>query len=108
MDSASALSDSDDTAFQLACASPGPTVRKRQRSVGDMFRRMDQKKQRYVSPKGKEQVIKDAEFLEDIKAMMKSCIEESNEKLWQKMENKISSYENRQGLVFAYLSMNSL
>ena len=91
----SALSDSDDTAFLPASASPGPTARKRQRSVGDMIRRLDQKKQRYVSPKGKGQVSKDTEFLEEIKVMMKSCVEEGNERLWQKVENKISSYENR-------------
>ena len=93
MELESAYSDSDDTAFLPASASPGPSVRKRQRSVGDMIRRLDQKKQRMVSPKGKG--LKDTEFLEEIKAMMRSCVEEGNNKLWQKVESKISAYEDR-------------
>ena len=60
MELESAYSDSDDTAFLPASASPGPSVRKRQRSVGDMIRRLDQKKQRMVSPKGKG--LKDTDF----------------------------------------------
>ena len=93
----SAQSDSDDTAFLPASASPGPaaTVRKRQRSVGDMIRRLDEKKQRIVSPKTKGQGGKEVDFLEEIKAMMKSCVEESNDRLWKKVESKISSYEDR-------------
>ena len=96
----SAPSDSDDSAFLPATASPGPggsTVRKRLRqgSVGDMIRSLEQKKQRITSPKGKDQVSKETEFLEEIKVTMKACVEESNERLWQKVENKISSYENR-------------
>ena len=97
----SAPSDSDDSAFLPATASPGPggsSVRKRLRqghTVGDMIRNLEQKKQRLVSPKGKEQVSKEMEFLEEIKVTMKACVEESNERLWQKVESKISSYENR-------------
>ena len=101
----SAQSDSDDTAFLPATAGPGPAVRKRQRSVGDMIRRLDQKKQRFVSPKGKEQVSKDTDLLEEFKVMMKVCVEEGNERLWQKVENKISSYENRMDRLEAEIFM---
>ena len=58
----SAQSDSDDTAFLPATASPGPVVRKRQRSVGDMIRRLDENKQRIVSPKTKGQGGKEVDF----------------------------------------------
>lgn len=58
----SAQSDSDDTAFLPADDAPGPAARKRQRSVGDMFRLLEQKKQRFVSPKSKGQEGKQADF----------------------------------------------
>ena len=70
-----------------------------------MFRRLDQKKQRFVSPKGKEQVSKDTDLLEEFKVMMKVCVEESNERLWQKVESKISSYENRMDRLEAEIFM---
>ena len=89
----SAPSDSDDTAFLPATASPGPVPRKRQRSVGEMMRRLENKKKRIVSPKEKGKVSTHPEFMEELSKMIKSCIEESNTTLWQKVENKISSYE---------------
>ena len=91
----STYSDSDDSAFQPATASPGPAARKRRGSVGDMVRRLDQKKQRITSPENKAKVSNQGALLEEIKAMMIACVEEGNDKLWKKVESKISSYEER-------------
>ena len=91
----STYSDSDDSAFQPATASPGPAARKRRGSVGDMVRRLDQKKLRITSPENKAKVSNQGALLEEIKAMMIACVEEGNDKLWKKVESKISSYEER-------------
>lgn len=48
---------------------------------------------------------KDTDLLEEFKMMMKVCVEESNERLWQKVENKISSYENRMDRLEAEIFM---
>lgn len=98
-------SDSDDTAFVPASASPAPVARKRRGSVGDMIRRLDQKKQRITSPKHQEKVSTEADFLEEIRTMMVVCVQEGNDKLWKKVESKITSYEERmdrlEGEIFA-------
>ena len=91
----SALSDSDDTAFQPASASPGPAQRKRQRSMEEMMRQLETKKKRIVSPKNKSQVSGNTEFMAELQIMMKSCIEEATTSLWQKVDSKISSYETK-------------
>ena len=93
----STYSDSDDSAFQPATASPGPAARKRRGSVGDMVRRLDQKKLRITSPENKAKVSNQGALLEEIKAMMIACVEEGNDKLWKKVESKISSYATGHG-----------
>ena len=56
------------------------------------MRELEAKKKRVISPKDKRQVSKNLDF-EDLMSMMKACIEEANADLWQKVDNKISSYE---------------
>ena len=58
-----------------------------------MMRQLETKKKRFVSPKEKGKVSTHPEFMEELSKMIRSCIEESNATLWQKVENKISSYE---------------
>ena len=91
--SESAFSDAeDDTIFR---AEPGE--RKRLRSVEEIVKNMEGKRQRIVSPKQKGEVSKGQrqDLLTEIRGSIDDSIKRAIESLWERIDQKISSLENK-------------
>lgn len=91
--SESAFSDAeDDSAVRV-----GPCERKRLRSVEDMVKAMEGKRKRVVSPRQAEKVSRDerSEFMNEINQMIEVSIRSAVEKLWEKIDGKMSSLETK-------------
>ena len=91
--SESAFSDAEEELSQRA----GPSERKRQRSVEEMFKSAEGKRKRVVSPKHSEKVSKNQrhDFLDEIKRQIDSSIKEAVESLSEKIFIKLASVENK-------------
>ena len=90
--SESAFSDAEDDPVINA----GPSERKRLRSVEDIVNDMEGKKQRFVSPRQAGRANKgNHEFLGEIKKMNDASINGAVESLWERIDRKISTIENK-------------